>query len=73
MGLTDKQRTALIKKRGEPALTLEFDVFADGQLAMWTHFEHGSSFGEAKKMLVEIRDHLTAFIEDENLCPFRKG
>jgi hypothetical protein len=72
MPLSDKQRTALIAERGEPKLRLEFDVFADGQVSMWTHFDHGGDFGEVKTMLTKIHKHLTEFMADENMCPFHR-
>lgn len=71
MSLADKQRAALVRERGEPRLKLEFDVFADGQISMWTHFDHSGDFNEVKKMLTGIRDHLTEFLQDEAMCPFR--
>lgn len=73
MPLADKQRAALIQERGEPALRLEFDVFADGQISMWTHFEHGSDFAKVKEMLTGIHKHLTEFLADENMCPFHRS
>lgn len=72
MPLADKQRTALIEERGAPKLRLEFDVFADEQVSMWTHFDHGSDFDEVKAMLAAIHKHLTEFIADEGMCPFHK-
>lgn len=68
--LPDNQRKALIGARGEPVLTLEFDVFQDNSLSMWTHFEHGSDFAAAKQRLILIRDPLDSFIRDQNMCPF---
>ncbi len=56
MALADKQRDALIRERGEPKLRLEFDVSADGQISMWTHFDHGGDFSEVKRMLAGIQD-----------------
>jgi hypothetical protein len=73
MGLADKQRESLISERGEPTLRLEFDVFADGHISMWTHFQHGENFGEAKHRLIAIHQHLGEFINDESLCPFHKA
>lgn len=72
MPLADKQRTALVEERGEPKLRLEFDVFADGHISMWTHFDHGGDFSEVKQMLIGINKHLTEFIADESMCPFHK-
>jgi hypothetical protein len=73
MSLAGKQRDALIAERGEPALRLEFDVFADGQVSMWTHFQHGDDFAANKRRLIKVRDHLTEFINDEAMCPFQKS
>jgi hypothetical protein len=72
MGLANKQRDALVQERGEPKLRLEFDVFADGQISMWTHFDHGGDFNEVKVMLGGIQKHLTEFLADESMCPFHK-
>jgi hypothetical protein len=72
MALADKQRTALISEKGEPALRLDFDVFADGHISMWTHFNHGDNFLKVKESMVAIRDHLSEFIADESMCPFHK-
>lgn len=72
MALASKQRDALIAERGEPVLRLEFDVFPDGQVSMWSHFEHGSDFRHTKEMLVQIHDHLAEFLRDENMCPFHR-
>ncbi len=73
MPLAEKQRTVLIQERGEPSLRLEFDVFADGQVSMWTHFEHGSDFAAVKNMMTAIHKHLTEFMADEGMCPFSKA
>lgn len=70
MALAEKQRERLIKQKGEPKLRLEFDVFDDGHKSMWTHFNHGDNFEEVKKMLIEIKEHISDFIDDENMCPF---
>jgi len=72
MALSEKQRDALIAERGEPKLRLEFDVFADGQISMWTHFDHGGDFVRVKEMLIGIQKHLTEFLVDESMCPFSK-
>lgn len=70
VALAEKQREALIRERGEPALRLEFDVFEDGHISMWTHFEHGADFQKVKQRLTAVQEHLSEFIADENLCPF---
>jgi len=72
MNLTDKQREALIAERGEPVLTLEFDVFEGENVSMWTHFKHGEDFNKAKARLTACRDKLNEFLRDENMCPFHK-
>lgn len=70
--LAEKQRDALIRERGEPVLRLEFDVFADGQVSMWTHFKHGSDFTNTRALLEAIQRHLREFIADGEMCPFSK-
>lgn len=72
MGLADKQREALITERGEPLLTLEFDVFDGEIVSMWTHFKHGEDFKKAKERLIACRDKLNEFLRDENMCPFHE-
>lgn len=71
--LTDKQRQALIEERGEPELSIEFDVFDGNRVSMWTHFNHGNSFKTVKEQLIAIRDHLNEFLKDEKMCPFHKN
>jgi hypothetical protein len=70
MGLADKQRDARIKEKGSPKLSLEFDVFEDNSISMWTHFNHEGDFNDVKMSLEAIRDHLTEFLNDEAMCPF---
>jgi hypothetical protein len=70
MELASKQRDALISVRGEPRLRIEFDVFADGRVSQWNHFNHNDDFTEMKTMLIAVRDHLSEFINDEHMCPF---
>jgi len=70
MALAEQQRQALIKERGEPLLTLEFDVFEGGMVSMWTHFKHGEDFEKAKSRLTACRDKLTEFLRDAEMCPF---
>lgn len=71
MPLADSQRDALIAERGEPALTLEFDVFSDGSVSMWTHFVHGADFEVTRGRLEAIGRHLSEFIRDRRMCPFK--
>lgn len=70
MPLADKQRTALIDERGEPKLRIEFDVFEDNQVSMWTHFNHDDNFNDVKESLKAVHNHLTEFLKDESMCPF---
>jgi len=72
MTFSDKQRESLIKERGEPKIRLEFDVFKDDRVSMWTHFNHGDNFQDVKLSLLAIRDHLNEFLKDESMCPFHK-
>jgi hypothetical protein len=72
MAFSNKQRDALIAERGQPKLRLEFDVFEDERVSMWTHFDHSDDFGAVKNRLEAIRDHLNEFLRDENMCPFHK-
>lgn len=71
MPLADKQRIALIETHGAPRATVNFDIFHDGELAMWTNFNHGDDFEAVKTLLIQMRDHLSDFINDGNMCPFR--
>lgn len=68
--LTDTQRDALIAERGEPLLTLEFDVFEGENVSMWTHFKHGEDFNKAKERLILCKKKLDEFLRDEKMCPF---
>ena len=70
MALANKQRKALIATKGQPELQLEFDVWSDGNVSMWTHFNHGCNFNDAKKRMIAIRDHIDSFIQDSDMCPF---
>lgn len=70
MSLADKQRDALIADKGEPKLRLEFDVFEDGHVSMWTHFNHGDDFAKVRERLLAIQTHLSEFLRDESMCPF---
>lgn len=70
--ITDKQRKVLIEERGEPKLTLEFDVFEGSKVSMWTHFNHNDDYQEMKKYMIAIKEHLEQFLKDEKMCPFHK-
>lgn len=72
MAFTDKQREALISELGQPQLTLEFDVWGEGKVSMWTHFDHSEDYQAVRKRLLAIRDHLDGFLKDEKMCPFHK-
>lgn len=72
MSFIDKQRLELIKANGEPKLRLEFDVFKENKVSMWTHFNHKDDYLESKKMLEAVRDHLIDFLKDGAMCPFHK-
>lgn len=72
MAFTDKQRQALIAERGQPKLSIEFDVFEDNRVSMWTHFDHGADFENTKIQLQAIKDHLEEFLRDAKMCPFCK-
>ena len=72
MNLSERQRKARIKELGEPVLRLEFDVFENGEISMWTHFDHSGNFQQVKEQLIEIRNHLQEFLNDEGMCPFHK-
>lgn len=72
MGLAEKQRNNLYKEKGNPKLTLEFDVYEENEVHMWTHLNHGEDFFLMKKRFEAISEHLKNFLADENLCPFHK-
>lgn len=66
------KRSALHASRGKPVLGLDFEVFASGEVSMWTHFDHAMPFHEAKAHLEAIQAHLAKFIRDRAMCPFHK-
>ena len=70
MTLTEKQRAVLIKEHGEPVAQIEFDVWSDGSLSMWTHFNQSENFYEMKFQVERMRDHLDKFIKESAMCPF---
>ncbi len=49
MAFSDKQREALISELGEPKLTIEFDVWGESKVSMWTHFDHSEDYQDVKK------------------------
>jgi hypothetical protein len=73
MALVDKQREGLISELGQPKLTIEFDVWGESKVSMWTHFDHSDNYLEVKKRLIAIRDHLDSFLKDEKMCPFHQN
>lgn len=70
MSVAEKQRSALVASKGEPAMTLEFDVWSDGNVSMWTHLNHSGDYEETKKRFMKIRDHIDSFMSDGTMCPF---
>ena len=72
MALSNKQREVLIEINGYPKASVNFDVWTDGKVSMWTTFNHGDDYGEIKKCLVAMREQLDRFIRDGKMCPFFK-
>lgn len=72
MSFSNKQRDALISELGEPTLTIEFDIWGEAKVSMWTHFKHESDYNDMKNRLIAIRNHLDSFLKDEKMCPFYK-
>jgi len=72
MSLINKQREALLSMLGAPALSLEFDVWPDGNVSMWTHLNHAADYAKTRADFIAIRDHLNSFIAAEAMCPFHK-
>ena len=70
MTLAEKQRAVLIKEHGEPVARIEFDVWSDGSLSMWTHFGHSDNFYKMKFQVERMRDHLDKFLKEGDMCPF---
>ena len=52
-------------------MTLEFDVWPDGDVSMWTHLKHGDNYDQVKQQFQAIRSHLDTFINDGGMCPFK--
>lgn len=73
MKFTEKQRVVLIEERGQPTLSIEFDVWDEDKVSMWTHFNHSDDFQIVKKKLMAIKNHLDEFLKDEAMCPFHKN
>lgn len=72
MALADKQRGALIETKGPPKASVSFDLWEDGQVSMWTTFNHGDDYDVIKKGIMAMREHLDRFIRDGKMCPFCK-
>lgn len=72
MSFSDKQRQHLIDERGNPNLRIEFDVWEDDKVSMWTHFNHSDDYALVKNRLLAIKNHLDEFLKDEKMCPFHK-
>lgn len=69
MIFADKQRQTHHDIHGAPALLLEFEVFADGAVSMWTHLDHSMPFEVAERYFLAIQEHLASFLQDRKLCP----
>lgn len=67
---TNRQREAQYQSKGRPVLSLEFDVFVNNDVSMWTHTRHDIPFTVMKQAFEAIKDHIERFIADENMCPF---
>ena len=68
--LTNTQRAIQYAVKGEPTLALEFDVFADGEVSMWTHTRHDVPFTQMEQAFQAIQRHLSRFIAAKAMCPF---
>lgn len=73
----NRQREIQQARKGRPTLSLEFDVYADGEVAMWAHTRHEVPFAEMEHAFEAIRDHVARVLADGDMCPFnpafRKG
>lgn len=67
---TNRQRKAQYASKGRPTLSLEFDVFPDGEVSMWAHTRHEIPFDEMQAAFESVRRHLVSFIADAYMCPF---
>lgn len=67
---TNRQREIQHAHKGRPILSLEFDVYADGSVSMWTHTRHEIPFSDMQQAFEACRDHIVRFIADGNMCPF---
>ena len=67
---TNRQREIMYQQRGEPTLSLEFDVFDGDHVSMWAHTRHDVPFHVMKAAFEAIKDHLASFIADGDMCPF---
>ena len=64
------QRQVMHMVKGIPPVGLDFEVYADGHLAMWSHINHSLSFEQVKDHLLAMRDHLDQFIASGDMCPY---
>jgi hypothetical protein len=60
----------MYKKKGQPTLSLEFDVFSNNKVSMWAHTRHDVPFTVMKSAFEAIRDHIESFLSDGDMCPF---
>ena len=67
---TNRQREIMYRKRGEPILALEFDVFDGNQVSMWAHTRHDVPFAVMKDAFEAIQAHIASFLADGEMCPF---
>ena len=68
--LSNRQRRNQIARKGRPVLSLEFDVFLDGDVSMWAHTRHDIPFPQMQAAFEAIQAHLARFISDADMCPF---
>ena len=66
----NRQRAIQQQRKGRPTLMLEFDVYPDGEVAMWAHTRHDVPFVEMKRAFEACQSHLAHFIVDGDMCPF---
>ena len=66
----NRQRAIQQARKGRPTLMLEFDVYGDGEVAMWAHTRHEIPFAVMQQAFEACRDHLQRFLTDGDMCPF---
>ncbi len=67
---SNRQRSNQQKRKGRPVLSLEFDVYEDGECSMWAHTRHEVPFLTMKAAFEKIEEHIHKFIEEGDMCPF---